>query len=150
MAFFGVFGEGKARASVDVRSAYLCAPILHFSLDGWIALAYGKWDGDMPATLYPHLFVATASHSPAFSLGTSMLARLYFRFGARFYARLPYPTSFVLYDSHRATLYLGGTGGEKCYLEERDDAFLFSSEPHLLRAPIAADYLMLVKKKEAH
>ena len=150
MSFFGVFGEGRARALAESRAIYLCSPVLHYSLDGLITLVYGKRDESVSAARYPYIFAATSPQSPEFSVSTQTVSRLYFRYGKHFGKHLAYPMAYALYDSRRATLYLGGTCGEKCYLEAWDNAILFSSDPHLLRAPVAVDHLILVKKKEAH
>jgi asparagine synthetase B (glutamine-hydrolysing) len=93
----------------------------------------------MSANAYPHLFAATAAKSGRISLSPQTLSRLYHRYGKGFYKHLPRPAAFALYDSRRATLYLGGTGGEKCYLEAVGGVILFSSDAHLLRAPTAVD-----------
>ena len=149
MSFFGVFGEGSVRALAEERAAYLCAPVLHFSIDGCLSLAYGEREDRLSATSYPHLFAATASRNRTASVGIATLSRLYLRYGKRFYSRIPAPAAFALYDSRRSTLYLGGTGGERCYVEAEGNAVFFSSDPSLLRAPVAVDYAVLGKKKEA-
>lgn len=140
MSFFGVFGEGRARALAQSRASYLCAPVLHFSMDGRILLAVGTADETVSAVPYPHLFAATASKKRTVSVSTVTLLRLYQRRGKHFSPHLSHPTAFALYDSRRATLYLGGTGGEVCYIEEAGDTLLFSSDPDLLRAPRAVSH----------
>ena len=146
MGFFGVFGEGRERAWVADRAAYLCMPVLHFSLDGRLSLAYGKWDDEMSANAYPHLFAATAAKSGRISLSPQTLSRLYHRYGKGFYKHLPRPAAFALYDSRRSTLYLGGTGGERCYVEAEGNAVFFSSDPSLLRAPVAVELARFASK----
>jgi len=139
MGFFGVFGEGRERAWVPDRAAYLCMPVLHFSLDGRLSLAYGMTEEEVPATVYPHVFTATSSKRGEISVSAATVARFYHRYGKRFYKHVPYPTAFALYDSRRGALYLGGMGGEKCYVEAAGKHILFSSEADLLRAPTAVD-----------
>ena len=146
MAFFGAFGERAGYSLVDTRAAYLFYPVLHFSLDGRLSLAYGKRDDEMSANAYPHLFAATAAKSGRISLSPQTLSRLYHRYGKRFYKHIPSPTAFALYDSRRGALYLGGMGGEKCYVEAVGKHILFSSEADLLRAPTAVDILRFTSK----
>ena len=145
MAFFGVFGAGGAqRACFDMRAHYLCAPALHFSIDGRVALCHdmGVSPTDLLA-LHPALFVATAAEDRV-SLGIATVAVLYRRYGKRLRRHLALPSAFAVYDARRGSLLLGGTGGKKCYLEEVDGTLFFSSEPCLLRAPVPID-LALIK-----
>ena len=144
MAFFGVFGDSAAARRVfDTRASYLCAPALHFSLDGRVALCYaGSASLSALFTESPSLFVATATKGGA-TLGNDTLTLFYRRYGKRLRRHLPLPTAFALYDARRARLLLGGTEGEKCFLEEGGDALFFSSDPTLLRTPVALDFAVL-------
>ncbi|MBE6656746.1 MAG: hypothetical protein E7609_07810 [Ruminococcaceae bacterium] len=144
MAFFGVFGgEGGARSRFERRAEYLSSPTLHYSLDGKTALCY---DGartleelDFPM---PSLFVATAPRGDI-KLGRITLATLYRRYGKHLRRYVSCPSSFALYDAKRGRLLLGGTHGEKCYIDETDGALFFSSDPTLLRAPTPIDFGIL-------
>ncbi len=139
MAFFGVWGEGReARAHFDARAAYLYAPVLHFSLDGRLALCDGAHKDTLSPRIYPHLFLATATHSSV-AVTPDTLASLYRKHGKALRAHLVTPTVFALYDSKKGRLLLGGTHGEKCFIEAQGNSILFSSAPHLLRRPMAVD-----------
>ena len=143
MAFFGVFmGNARARARFEARCAYLCEPILHFSLDGCVALCHGMWGDAAEPLPSPHLFLATAARG-AERVSPETLARLYARYGKHLRACLPSLVSFALYDSRGGILLLGGTGGCKCYLEQTEEEVWFSSHPHLLRAPVPVDLARL-------
>ena len=145
MAFFGVFSErSEARARFERRAPYLCAPVLHFSLDGRAALCHDC--GAALALCHPppsSLFVAAAARG---NIATSVaaLAHLYRKYGKKMRRHLPAPAAFAVYDARKGALLLGGAKGEKCYIEEASGALFFSSEPYLLRAPIPVD-LALIK-----
>ena len=140
MGFFGVWGEDReARARVDTRAAYLYAPVLHFSLDGRIALCDGTRADTLSPRIYPHLFLAAATHSSV-AVTPDTLASLYRKYGKALRPHLSLPTAFVLYDSKKGRLLLGGTHGEKCFIEAQGNSILFSSAPHLLRHPVPVDF----------
>ncbi len=145
MAFYGVFsGSSAARARFEGRAPYLCAPALHFSLDGRVALCHDRI-ASLSALLNatPSLFVATAARG-GLSVGCASVVQLYRKYGKKMRRYLPVPAAFALYDAKRGSLLLGAAKGEKCYLEETGGAIFFSSEPYLLRAPIPVD-LALIK-----
>ena len=143
MAFFGVWGEDReARARFDARAAYLYAPVLHFSLDGRLALCHGTHKDPWLPVSHTHLFLATATRSPV-AVTPDTLASLYRKHGKALRARLSSPTAFALYDSRKGRLLLGGTAGEKCFMEASGDTFFFSSEPYLLCRPIPVDFACL-------
>ena len=144
MAFFGVFSDkSEARARFEGRAHYLYAPVLHYSMDGRVALCHdaGRSLTELLCT-HPALFVATAAGEQV-SLGGATVAGFYKRYGKRFRRYLPAPAAFAVYDAHKGALFLGGAKGEKCYLEEADGALFFSSEPRLLRSPIPVDLALL-------
>ena len=143
MAFLGLFmGDACARARFDARCAYLCAPILHFSLDGRLSLCHATREDTVAPLLYPHLFLATAACG-AERVSHETLARLYLCYGKRLRERIFSPTAFALYDSRKGLLLLGATGGCKCYIEQTEEGVWFSSLPHLLRAPVSVDLARL-------
>lgn len=139
-SFFGLFGgTAKARAIAEERAAYLFSPALHFSIDGVVALCHGG--GELPpnAALKSSLFLAAATPYANGAVTLENLERLYKRYGKKLRKRIPTPLAFALYDSKKGRLLLGGSMGRKCFLEEREDGILFSSERDLLRSPIAVD-----------
>ena len=143
MAFLGLFmGDARARARFDARCAYLCAPVLHFSLDGCVALCEGARGDASPLPYAPHLFLATNACG-AERVCHETLARLYLRYGKHLCAHLPCAAAFALYDSRKGALLLGATEGGKCYLEQTEEGVWFSSHPHLLRAPVPVDLARL-------
>ena len=143
MAFFGVFGESKAvRRIFDTRASYLYAPVLHFSLDGRMALCYGAEENSFSARLYPHLFAAASAHSSV-QLSIETLVALYQRHGKKLRTHLPFSAAFAVYDSRCGRLTLGGMGEEKCFLESVENSLFFSSESYLLRSPITVDLLCI-------
>ena len=144
MAFLGVFGESReARAHFSVRADYLCAPVMHFSLDGRVSICYdGAKTLEELASLPRAFFIATAGDG-SITLTRAALADLYRRYGKRLRRRIACPTSFALYDAKRGILLLGGTHGEKCYMEEQNGAIFFSSVSTLLRNPIPVDFAIL-------
>ena len=144
MAFLGVFGEsGEARAHFSVRADYLCAPVMHFSLDGRVSICYdGAKTLEELAIANAPFFAATACPHQA-KLGSERLSSLFRRYGKRFKRYIPCPCAFALYDAKRTMLFFGGTHGEKCFMEEMDGAILFSSLPDLLREPIPVDFAIL-------
>ena len=144
MAFFGVFGSKKEeRARFDVRSAYLSAPALHYSVDGRVAFCHdGARTLEELVGIARFFFATTASNTPV-QLGSETLTFLYRRYGKRLRSHVPCPCSFALYDVKRGVLLLGGAQGEKCFLEEINGAYLFSSVPELLRSPVAVDFAIL-------
>lgn len=144
MAFFGVFGGSReARARFEGRTVFLSAPALHFSIDGRVALCHdGAKTLEELAIANAPFFVATACPHQA-KLGSERLPLLFRRYGKRFKRYIPCPCAFALYDAKRTMLFLGGTHGEKCFMEEMDGAILFSSLPDLLREPIPVDFAIL-------
>ena len=144
MAFFGVLGAKKeARARFEERASYLYAPALHFSIDGRVAICHDEGEGlEALAARSPLFFVATASKNHVAQSGERLIG-FYRRYGRRLRRHITCPTAFALYDVRRGALLLGGTEGEKCYVEEAEGAIFFSSDPWLLRAPIPIDFGIL-------
>ena len=137
MAFFGCFGTDLcARRIFETRAQYLCAPILHYSLDGLVALCYGEKEfSHAYDTRESRFFIATESKEKAISISEGTVARLYRRYGKRLAEHMPWQTAFSVYDSKKGVLMLGGAQGAVCFTEYVRDVLFFSSDPTLLRDP---------------
>lgn len=144
MAFFGVWGSNReARTRFERLALYLTCPTLHFSLDGRTAFCHdGARTLEELALPTASLFVGTASVGRVL-IARSTLTALYRRYGKHLRRYITCPASFALYDAKRGMLLLGGTRGEKCYIEEAEGAVFFSSTPDLLRASVAVDLALL-------
>ena len=141
MAFFGCFGEDPdGRRIFNMRAEYLFAPMLHYSMDGVMALCYSIKEAFLPVS-DPWLFVATAGDGKGITVGRDTVRRIYRRYGKRLYAHIPFATAFAVYDSRKGKLFLGGTRGETCFIEQVGETLFFSSDPLLLRSPSALEFL---------
>lgn len=145
MAFYGCFGADRsARRVFDARAQYLCAPVLHFSFDGMIALCHDRRAltfGISPTDA--SLFIGTAGRCAGVEVGHDTIARLYRRYGRHLRAYLPRETSFALYDSKKGSLLLGAADGARCFFEYAHGVCFFASTPLLLRAPVAVELAVL-------
>ena len=148
MAFVGFFGTAPdALRRLHTRASFLCAPILHLSLSGTVALAYTTRDGTEPAP-FPTTPITVATDGRGCGEGELLqLSRLYLRYGRRMRHRILTPLCFAVCDSRKNLVLLGATGGRRCYFEEDEEGFWFSSVPTLLRAPCALTLALLKQKK---
>ena len=143
MAFVGCFGSvPKSYLLLQARAAHLCEPVLHLAFCDAFSLAYTT---PQPPPSFPiPRFTVAADGGGADTPGN--LLHLYLQYGRHLRHRILAPLAFVLHDAKRGVLLLGATGRRRCYFEKTAGGVWFSSDPHLLRAPCAAELVLLRQK----
>ena len=147
MAFIGFFGDTPdAVHRLHVRASYLYAPVLHLSLSGAFALAYST-DACTELSIFP-ISRLTVALGGACGGQESLLnvSRLYLHYGRRMRHRLLAPVAFAICAARKNLVLLGATEDRRCYIEEEERGFWFSSDPALLRAPCPVELAILKKK----
>ena len=120
------------------RSRYLPAGVLHFSLEGRVALCTGGCIGRGGLLLRrgcPHLLGAIGSDEVRETAEDLLTA--YNRLGLRCGRRLAEGVCFAVWDGRRDRLLLGATSDARCYVSHEEDGLWFSSEAAVLSHPIA-------------
>ena len=147
MAFIGFFGDTPdALHRLHVRASYLYAPVLHLSLSGAFALAYST-DACTELSSFPMPRLTVALDGACGGQESLLnVSRLYLRHGRRMRNRLLAPVAFAICDVRKNLVLLGATYGRRCYVEEEERGFWFSSDPALLRAPCSVELAVLKKK----
>ena len=147
MAFVGFFGSAPdAARHLHTRASYLYAPLLHLSLSGTFALAYTT-DACTELSSFPIPRLTVALDGACGGQESLLnLSRLYLHYGRHMRHRLLAPITFAICDARKNLVLLGATHGRRCYIEEEERGFWFSSHAHLLRAPCPAELAVLKKK----
>ena len=120
------------------RSRYLPAGVLHFSLEGRVALCTGGCVACDSLLLrrVPSSFLGAIGAEGVAEAEERLLAA-YNRLGLRCGKLLAEGVCFAVWDGRHDRLLLGATSGARCYVSHEEDGLWFSSDVAVLTHPVA-------------